>query len=242
MPSQFLASYASVLQDVWGGTRPEWAVPAAEIQAAEQGLNTKLPTALSELYQLCGNFARLHKAIDRMREPVAREERTWRSGEPLERAGNRVVFYEDHECTGFFAFAADDPNRDDPRVFCAEEMDGDWREWGGSLTEFLLMQLHWQLGNGGAPFGGLAEIDEATVKLIRKQFPRALKLGGRLDHIEIFYRDGQSLVLFEDEEASEGYFMHCGMDSEAKFEALTEELQIQEWWDNWFPGDGTHDD
>jgi hypothetical protein len=243
MPSQFLTSYAEVLKGIYGEPKPEWSVPSSDLAAAEAELNARLPTALSDLYLLCGNFRRLHKAIDRMREPLARESTTWRSGEPLERAGSRVVFYEEGEACGYYAFDAEDPNQDDPKVFVAEDVDGEWFEWGGTLTEFLTMQLHWQLGNGGAPVGGLAEIDRETMKRIRTQFPLVLRPeADRLSHIEVFYRDGQSIVAFEDDSTPGGYFMHCAMSSEAEFDEITEKLQIQEWWDNWFPGDGTDDD
>lgn len=241
MTNVFLANYAIVLNDIYSGIKPEWAVPSADIVAAEEVLKVKLPTALSELYQLCGNFQRLHKACDRMREPVMRQETSWRSGLPLERMGDRIVFYEENECVSFYSFDANDPESD-PKVYVGEDADGPWEEWGGSLTEFLSMQLHWQLGNGGAPVGGLAEIDESTVQLIRKQFPAAVKLRDNRAAVEVFYEDGQSIVVFEDDSAPDGYFMHCGVDSEEKFAELGAKLQIDEWYDNWFPGDGTHDD
>ncbi len=242
MPSQFFATYSDVLMGIYGEPKPEWSVPPSEIAAAEAGLNTKLPTALVDVYRLCGNFRRLHCAIDRMREPVEHAETSWRSGLPLERAGCRVVFYEEHE-SGFYSFDADDPNQEDPKVLVAEDVDGEWFEWGGTLSQFLIMELHWQLGNGGAPVGGLAEIDKETIKRIRTQFPLVLQLKAeRLSHIEVFYSDGRSIVTFEDDSTPGGYFMHCAMSSEAEFDEIGEKLQIQEWWDNWFPGDGTHDD
>lgn len=242
MISQFISNYSAVLKDIYGETKPEWCVPQSEIETAESRLNAKLPGVLADVYRLCGRFERLHKSHDRLRELVEKKSMSWRSGEALERKGDHIVFYEENQCVSFWSFATKDARGDDPAIFVAEDLESEWESWGCSMSEFLQFELHWQLTNGAAPVGGLAEIDQPTVESIRSQFPLALQLGGTLSNCEVFYKDGLSVVVFKDDSAPGGYFMHCGMKSEDKFDAVQDMLNIEEWYDNWMPGDGTHDD
>jgi hypothetical protein len=139
-----MARYADYVSRIMEPLGPTDGVPESEIRAAEERLGVRLPELLREFYLRVGNRPDICLVYNRLLPPNR-----------LERIGNIVAFYvENQGCTIWgvdLASAQKNPPVPEASSFSGLENPRFVME---RLSDFLLFELFWQAGRGGAPCSG----------------------------------------------------------------------------------------
>lgn len=186
--SEFSKSYQILIKRIWPTSVLPQGWSKHDIEAAERRLGFRLPAVLRTFYTKFGHLESINKALHVLLDP-----------QKLHLRSQYLVFYEMHQSTGWWGLAGYEV-LGDPKVYvCYEphEKRPHWYLQHDRLSDFFVTMFCWQATQGGAPYGGFADINRGTLRQIRKELPQ-MQLRGHKLGFEVYGNTGPILCVYRD--------------------------------------------